>query len=90
MHILNRHDSSQNPGQTHAEIEKIAAQNSSLHSRYLGLSVPALCVGEHILVLEGRKHVRRPRNHIVVARAGGARETTTRARPATGGARMFA
>jgi hypothetical protein len=31
------------------------------------LSVPALCVGEHILVPEVSKHVRRPRNHIVIA-----------------------
>ena len=31
------------------------------------LSVPTLCVGGHILVPEGRKHVRRPRNHIVMA-----------------------
>ncbi len=31
------------------------------------LSVFALCVGEHILVPEASKHVRRPRDHIVVA-----------------------
>eukprot|EP01043_Picozoa_sp_COSAG02_P035009 COSAG02_NODE_2481_length_8726_cov_65.689231_5_plen_90_part_00 len=33
VHIRKAHDSSQNPGQTHAEIEKIAAGNSSLHSQ---------------------------------------------------------